>query len=358
MCDEAILIHDGRDRQSGDPGRGGPPLLPAELRGVRLGEGPGPGSPSRGCSAASPTPGSRTKRAQRNPQGFEHGGLDPLRAKLVADQEIPKPVFSFDICAKDGTRVFSTPLDPVAGEREVLAPGETVDYSAAVATRLAPGSYVVNCSFSQNEQVFDSWTSGGRSPSSSSGANHSSASSRWTGARRPGAGGRRRRGDQAMSADPAGGAAGNRSRAPGVRWRRAAVRLADVAARGHRLQDELLRYRVRLRVVPAAAPRCCSPSSTRCSCRVSGSGQGSTTGADRPAQHHALPVLQRGDEGGAVGCVVARENIVRKMQFPRLAIPLATVLTSVFNLLLNLVAVMIFYVATGIEPRLSWLSCR
>ena len=58
---------------------------------------------------------------------------------------------------------------------------------------------------------------------------------------------------------------------------------------------------------------------------------------------------------GAVGCVVGRENIVRKMQFPRLAIPLATVLTSVFNLALNLVAVLIFYVATGIEPRLSWL---
>ena len=58
---------------------------------------------------------------------------------------------------------------------------------------------------------------------------------------------------------------------------------------------------------------------------------------------------------GAVGCVVGRENIVRKMQFPRLAIPLATVLTSLFNLALNLVAVIIFYVLTGIEPRLSWL---
>jgi ABC-2 type transport system permease protein len=58
---------------------------------------------------------------------------------------------------------------------------------------------------------------------------------------------------------------------------------------------------------------------------------------------------------GAVGCVLSRENIVRKMQFPRLAIPLATVLASVFNLALNLVAVIIFYVASGIEPRLSWL---
>jgi ABC-2 type transport system permease protein len=58
---------------------------------------------------------------------------------------------------------------------------------------------------------------------------------------------------------------------------------------------------------------------------------------------------------GAVGCVVARENIVRKMQFPRLAIPISVVLTSLFNLALNLVAVMIFFAITGVEPRLSWL---
>ena len=57
----------------------------------------------------------------------------------------------------------------------------------------------------------------------------------------------------------------------------------------------------------------------------------------------------------AVGCVVNRENIVRKMQFPRLVIPLSVVLTSIFNLCLNLVAVLIFFVATGVEPRLSWL---
>jgi ABC-2 type transport system permease protein len=60
--------------------------------------------------------------------------------------------------------------------------------------------------------------------------------------------------------------------------------------------------------------------------------------------------------GGAVGCVVSRENIVRKMQFPRLAIPLSVVLTATFNLALNLVAVMIFFIATGVEPRLSWLA--
>ena len=60
--------------------------------------------------------------------------------------------------------------------------------------------------------------------------------------------------------------------------------------------------------------------------------------------------------GAGVGCVVSRENIVRKMQFPRLAIPLSVVLTGLFNLCLNLIAVMIFFTITGLEPRLSWLA--
>jgi ABC-2 type transport system permease protein len=58
----------------------------------------------------------------------------------------------------------------------------------------------------------------------------------------------------------------------------------------------------------------------------------------------------------AVGSVLSQEAIVRKTQFPRLVIPLAVVLTSVFNLLLNLVVVVIFLLAFGIDPRLSWLG--
>ena len=37
--------------------------------------------------------------------------------------------------------------------------------------------------------------------------------------------------------------------------------------------------------------------------------------------------------------IVAQESVVRKTQFPRLVIPLAVVLTSLFNLLPNLVVV-------------------
>jgi ABC-2 type transport system permease protein len=58
----------------------------------------------------------------------------------------------------------------------------------------------------------------------------------------------------------------------------------------------------------------------------------------------------------AVTCVQRGENIVRKMQFPRLVIPLSVVLTSLFNLCLNLIVVVIFMLATHVEARLTWLA--
>jgi ABC-2 type transport system permease protein len=57
----------------------------------------------------------------------------------------------------------------------------------------------------------------------------------------------------------------------------------------------------------------------------------------------------------AVTSVVAQEGVVRKTQFPRLAIPLAVVLTTLFNLGLNLVVVFVFILASGIEPTWTWL---
>jgi ABC-2 type transport system permease protein len=60
--------------------------------------------------------------------------------------------------------------------------------------------------------------------------------------------------------------------------------------------------------------------------------------------------------GSAVRSVVDRENIVRKIQFPRLAIPISVVLLALFNLALNLVVVMIFAAASGARPMLSWFE--
>ncbi len=60
--------------------------------------------------------------------------------------------------------------------------------------------------------------------------------------------------------------------------------------------------------------------------------------------------------GGAVRSVVDRENLVRKIQFPRLVIPLSVVLVALFNLALNLVVVLIFALSEGVRPMLSWLE--
>ncbi len=57
----------------------------------------------------------------------------------------------------------------------------------------------------------------------------------------------------------------------------------------------------------------------------------------------------------AVPSVVGRENLVRKMHFPRLVIPLSTVVTAAITLSLNLLVVMIFMVAYGVDPRVTWL---
>lgn len=58
----------------------------------------------------------------------------------------------------------------------------------------------------------------------------------------------------------------------------------------------------------------------------------------------------------AVRSVVDRENLVRKIHFPRLVIPLSVVLLAMFNLGLNLIVVAIFAVSAGVRPMLSWLE--
>lgn len=57
----------------------------------------------------------------------------------------------------------------------------------------------------------------------------------------------------------------------------------------------------------------------------------------------------------SVTSVVAQEGVVRKTQFPRLVIPLSTVLTGLFNLGLNLVIVVVFLFAFGVDPTWTWL---
>jgi ABC-2 type transport system permease protein len=58
----------------------------------------------------------------------------------------------------------------------------------------------------------------------------------------------------------------------------------------------------------------------------------------------------------AVSSLVDRENLIRKVEFPRLAVPVAAVLTATFNLALNSVVILVFALANGVPVRASWLE--
>jgi len=59
--------------------------------------------------------------------------------------------------------------------------------------------------------------------------------------------------------------------------------------------------------------------------------------------------------GAAVASLVENEGLVRKMHFPRAAIPISTVLTACLNTAGNLVVVFAFVLAYGVDPRWTWL---
>jgi ABC-2 type transport system permease protein len=58
----------------------------------------------------------------------------------------------------------------------------------------------------------------------------------------------------------------------------------------------------------------------------------------------------------AVTAVVDREQLVRKIQFPRLVIPTTAVVTATFNLALNLLVILVFALASGVRPNVRWVE--
>ena len=62
------------------------------------------------------------------------------------------------------------------------------------------------------------------------------------------------------------------------------------------------------------------------------------------------------DGTGAVSSVVDREGLVRKIQFPRMAIPVSTVLMAAMNLTLNSAVILVFALASGVRPQVGWLE--
>ena len=129
--------------------------------------------------------------------------------------------------------------------------------------------------------------------------------------------------------------------------------LADVR---DRVQAHLLRHRARLPLVAGAAAdalrRSCSSSSPRSSgsAATKSTLPGAAAARDRP-----LLLLPGSDARTRSPRSSPRRAIVRKTQFPRLVIPLATVLTGAFNLGLNLIVVFAFILAWGVDPTWTWL---
>lgn len=60
--------------------------------------------------------------------------------------------------------------------------------------------------------------------------------------------------------------------------------------------------------------------------------------------------------GNSVQCLVSREPLLRKIRFPRMAIPLSVSLTATFNLGMNMVVVFVFAIANGVSPQASWFE--
>lgn len=58
----------------------------------------------------------------------------------------------------------------------------------------------------------------------------------------------------------------------------------------------------------------------------------------------------------AVRSIAAKEGMVRKMQFPRIVIPLSVSLSAAFTLVLNLLALLPMTLLFGLEPQWGWLA--
>jgi ABC-2 type transport system permease protein len=59
---------------------------------------------------------------------------------------------------------------------------------------------------------------------------------------------------------------------------------------------------------------------------------------------------------GAVPSLVGRENLLRRVRFPRLVVPLSVALFCLFNLGMNLIVVFVFILGSNITPTWSWLE--
>ena len=58
----------------------------------------------------------------------------------------------------------------------------------------------------------------------------------------------------------------------------------------------------------------------------------------------------------SVYCLVANEPLIRRIPFPHVVLPLSVVAIALFDLCMSAIAVLVFVLASGVPPRLSWLA--
>jgi ABC-2 type transport system permease protein len=64
----------------------------------------------------------------------------------------------------------------------------------------------------------------------------------------------------------------------------------------------------------------------------------------------------RDTTSASVRSLVDRQNLLRKIRFPRLVIPMSVSLTELFHLGMNMIVVVAFFAFAGVEPRWTWLQ--
>ncbi len=59
---------------------------------------------------------------------------------------------------------------------------------------------------------------------------------------------------------------------------------------------------------------------------------------------------------GGLMSLVARENLLRKVSFPRIAVPISVSMTAAANVALGIVVVFVFAIVDGVGPGLGWIG--
>jgi ABC-2 type transport system ATP-binding protein len=151
FCDRAMLLHDGRQRYTGNPEE-------AALGYFRLNFG-GVTEEHNGWPQAVPDINVKVvdDQAGRRVENVEQGR--PIGFNLIAEAraEVRGPRFGFQVLNVDGVPVFGFggELSKDLQHDDRIAPGQRVRVAAAIDNKLVPGRYSITCSISRNQTQGD-----------------------------------------------------------------------------------------------------------------------------------------------------------------------------------------------------------